>query len=130
MNSLLELFDRFALKNGLPLLEYCTLPRTGALEIIMQVLGPESVEIQNQKNTIISEQEKSLSEKMTRTGTNGSQSPGLLLNERNNETIATNSYSGANTEDLKNLNDDDIPDTRDVVTNNNQTKWNTKRYFR
>lgn len=33
---------KYALKNGLPLLEYCTLPRTGALEIIMDTLGGRS----------------------------------------------------------------------------------------
>jgi hypothetical protein len=109
----MELFHRFALKNGLPLLEYCTLPRTGALEIIMQVLGPESDGFDSQK--------------MSRTVSN-LQSQGLKLNEKNNESIATNSCS-AKTEDLKQLNDD-IPDTREVVTNNNQIKWNTERYFR
>lgn len=30
---------RFAKQNDLPLLEYCTLPRTGALEVILDVLG-------------------------------------------------------------------------------------------
>lgn len=33
---------RFALKNNLPLLEYVTLPRTGALEAILNVLGPHA----------------------------------------------------------------------------------------
>lgn len=33
---------RFAKKNDLPLLEYCTLPRTGALEVILNVLGPNA----------------------------------------------------------------------------------------
>ena len=33
---------RFAKKNDLPTLEYCTLPRTGALEVIFDVLGPTS----------------------------------------------------------------------------------------
>jgi len=32
--------QRFAKKNDLPMLEYCTLPRTGALEVILDVLGP------------------------------------------------------------------------------------------
>lgn len=31
---------RFALKNNLPLLEHCTIPRTGAMEVIMETLGP------------------------------------------------------------------------------------------
>ena len=31
---------QFAKKNDLPLLEHCTLPRTGALDVIMDVLGP------------------------------------------------------------------------------------------
>ena len=35
---------RFAKKNDLPMLEHCTLPRTGALEVILDILGP------NQKN--------------------------------------------------------------------------------
>ena len=126
---MLVIFDRFALKNGLPLLEYCTLPRTGALEIIMQVLGPDSVGVQNQKNAIISEQEKSISEKTTVVGSNGRRSQDVILSERTNETITPNSCS-AETEDLKKHHDDDIPDTREVVTNNNQIKWNTKRYFR
>lgn len=34
---------RFAKKNDLPMLEYCTLPRTGALEVIFDVLGPTKV---------------------------------------------------------------------------------------
>jgi len=34
--------QRFAKKNDLPMLEYCTLPRTGALEVIFDVLGPTS----------------------------------------------------------------------------------------
>ena len=33
---------RFALKNNLPLLNYVTLPRTGALEAILNVLGPHA----------------------------------------------------------------------------------------
>ncbi len=33
----------FAKKNDLPNLDYCTLPRTGALEAILEVLGPEAV---------------------------------------------------------------------------------------
>ena len=33
---------QFAKKNDLPLLEHCTLPRTGALDVIMDVLGPNS----------------------------------------------------------------------------------------
>jgi len=36
--------QRFAKKNDLPMLEHCTLPRTGALEVILDILGP------NQKN--------------------------------------------------------------------------------
>ena len=32
----------FAKKNDLPLLEHVTLPRTGALEVVMAVLGPDS----------------------------------------------------------------------------------------
>ena len=35
-------FFRFAKKNDLPNLEYCTLPRTGALEAILEVLGPNA----------------------------------------------------------------------------------------
>ena len=31
---------RFAKKNDLAMLEYCTLPRTGALEVILDILGP------------------------------------------------------------------------------------------
>ena len=31
---------RYAKKNDLPMLEYCTLPRTGALEVILDILGP------------------------------------------------------------------------------------------
>lgn len=31
--------QRFAKKNDLPMLEYCTLPRTGALEVVFDVLG-------------------------------------------------------------------------------------------
>ena len=34
--------ERFAKKNDLPMLEYCTLPRTGALEVILEVLGPDA----------------------------------------------------------------------------------------
>ena len=33
---------RFAKKNDLPMLEHCTLPRTGALEIILEVLGDKT----------------------------------------------------------------------------------------
>ena len=33
---------QFAKKNDLPILEHCTLPRTGALDVIMDVLGPSS----------------------------------------------------------------------------------------
>ena len=32
----------FAKKNDLPLLEHVTLPRTGALDVVMKVLGPDS----------------------------------------------------------------------------------------
>lgn len=32
--------QRFAKKNDLPMLEYCTLPRTGALEVILDTIGP------------------------------------------------------------------------------------------
>jgi len=32
--------QRYAKKNDLPMLEYCTLPRTGALEVILDILGP------------------------------------------------------------------------------------------
>lgn len=34
--------QRFAEKNKLPMLEHCTLPRTGALEVILKVLGPNA----------------------------------------------------------------------------------------
>lgn len=34
-----QISHHFAKKNDLPLLEYCTLPRTGALEVILDVLG-------------------------------------------------------------------------------------------
>ena len=88
-------FFRFALKNDLPLLEYCTLPRTGALEIIMQVIGPK-------------------------TETNKQDSDAA----KSKEALSEHTSSSAN--------DDGIPDddTREVVTNNNQIKWNTARYFR
>ena len=36
---------RFAKKNDLPMLEYCTLPRTGALEVILDVLGPRATKV-------------------------------------------------------------------------------------
>lgn len=34
--------QKFAKKNDLPMLEHCTLPRTGALEIILEVLGDKT----------------------------------------------------------------------------------------
>jgi len=34
--------QKFAKKNDLPCLEHCTLPRTGALEVILDVLGPNA----------------------------------------------------------------------------------------
>jgi lysophosphatidylglycerol acyltransferase 1 len=34
--------QRFAKKNDLPSLEFCTLPRTGALEVILECLGPNA----------------------------------------------------------------------------------------
>ena len=40
----------FAKKKDLPLLEHVTLPRTGALDVVMNILGPESQ--QPQKNKI------------------------------------------------------------------------------
>lgn len=39
--------QRFAKKNDLPLLEHCTLPRTGALEVILKVLGPPNAKSNN-----------------------------------------------------------------------------------
>jgi hypothetical protein len=36
------MLPRFAAKNNLPLLEHVTLPRTGALEAILNVLGPHA----------------------------------------------------------------------------------------
>jgi len=35
--------QEFAKKKDLPMLEYCTLPRTGALDVIMSALGPQPV---------------------------------------------------------------------------------------
>ena len=35
-----EIFPRFALKNNLPHLDFCTVPRTGALVIALDILGP------------------------------------------------------------------------------------------
>ena len=95
----------------------------------MQVLGPDPVDLQGKKNVLISQQEKTFSHKTSNSGSNGNQTSESLLNNKNNETAATNSCIST-TEDLKEDNADDIPDTRDVVTNNNQIKWNTKRYFR
>jgi len=40
---------QFAKKKDLPLLEHCTLPRTGALDVIMDVLGPASEKAGEQK---------------------------------------------------------------------------------
>jgi len=40
---------QFAKKKDLPLLEHCTLPRTGALDVIMDVLGPGSQQAGGQK---------------------------------------------------------------------------------
>jgi len=34
--------DQFAKKKDLPMLKNCTLPRTGAMDVIMEVLGPDS----------------------------------------------------------------------------------------
>ena len=83
------------MKNDLPLLEYCTLPRTGALEIIMQVIGPKTDTSKHDSNAA-----------------------------KHKEALFEHTYSSAN--------NDGIPDddTREVVTNNNQIKWNTARYFR
>ena len=39
----------YAKKKDLPLLEHCTLPRTGALDVIMDVLGPASQQAASQK---------------------------------------------------------------------------------
>lgn len=39
----------FAKKKDLPLLEHVTLPRTGALEVVMKVLGPDSDKQENEK---------------------------------------------------------------------------------
>ena len=44
------LCSRFAKKNDLPNLEYCTLPRTGALEIALEVLGPAQSQQQKIEN--------------------------------------------------------------------------------
>ena len=109
-------FFRFALKNDLPLLEYCTLPRTGALEVIMQVIGPEEKDVVHQK---------SLSEKVSQKGSGGSQNelPQNEINEKQTELNSTNNLipeTGTNRSQ----------DSQQIVTNNNQTKWNTEQYFR
>ena len=49
---------RFAQKNGLPLLEYCTLPRTGALEIIMQILGPPETQNHEKSKSYLSQRQE------------------------------------------------------------------------
>ena len=41
--------QQFAKKNDLPLLEHCTVPRTGALDVIMDVLGAASQQMEDQK---------------------------------------------------------------------------------
>ena len=109
-------FFRFALKNDLPLLEYCTLPRTGALEVIMQVIGPEEKDVTHQK---------SLSDKVSQKGSGGSQNE-LPQNEINEKQNILNSTNNSRTETGTNSSQD----SQQIVTNNNQTKWNTEQYFR
>jgi len=41
--------QQFAKKKDLPVLEHCTLPRTGALDVIMEVLGPASKHPEHQQ---------------------------------------------------------------------------------
>ena len=98
---------RFALKNDLPLLEYCTLPRTGALEVIMQVIGPD---------------QKSLNNKDSQQSHNE-----LLNNEISNNETVSNLEDKSRSETGRN---DNIQNSQEIVTNNNQTKWNTEQYFR
>ena len=96
----------------------------------MQVLGPDPSDLQDKKSVVpIMQQENSFSHQSSNSGSNENQTPESLLKDKDNETDATYSCIST-TEDLKKDDSDDIPDTRDVVTNNNQIKWNTKRYFR
>ena len=54
-----QISHKFAQKNGLPLLEYCTLPRTGALEVIMEILRPPGAQNQEQVKIRLSQKEQS-----------------------------------------------------------------------
>ena len=117
---------RFAEKNGLPLLEYCTLPRTGALEIIMQVIGPalttqnEEIKKESNRAQIIVTHSVTVSNggKSTSTSNAESNEPNEIYSVK-----SSNSNSQATKDDIQD-------DTREIVTNNNQIKWNAERYFR
>ena len=102
---------RFALKNDLPLLEYCTLPRTGALEVIMQVIGPEKKDMDKQKSL---------------EGNNSKTKAESSENEINETQTKLNSTNIVGTE----TGTSSSQDSQEIVTNNNQTKWNTQQYFR
>ena len=82
----------------------------------MQVIGPEEKDVVHQK---------SLSEKDSQKGSGGSQNelPQNEINEKQNELNSTNNLrteTGTNSSQ----------DSQQIVTNNNQTKWNTEQYFR
>ena len=103
-------FFRFALKNDLPLLEYCTLPRTGALEVIMQVIGPDQPGLVQQNNSSLKNRSQT-------------ELPKKEISKKHvepNPTIISKPETGKI----------GTQDSQDVVTNNNQTKWNTEQYFR
>lgn len=98
---------RFALKNDLPLLEYCTLPRTGALEVIMQVIGPDQEKLKTKDSQQIHNE--------------------LLNNEISKNEAVPNLEDKSRSETGRN---DESQNSQEIVTNNNQTKWNTEQYFR
>ena len=82
----------------------------------MQVIGPEEKDVVHQK---------SLGEKVSQKGSGGSQNelPQNEINEKQNELNSTNNLR---TETGTNRSQD----SQQIVTNNNQTKWNTEQYFR
>ena len=87
------------------------MPRTGALEVIMQVIGPEQKDMDKQK---------SLEGNHSKTKAESSE------NEINETQTKLNSTNKVGTE----TGTSSSQDSQEIVTNNNQTKWNTQQYFR
>ena len=89
----------------------------------MQVIGPEPAT----QNEDIKNETKRAQITVTHSVkiSNGSKS---RLNIGSNETNELYSVQSTNTN--SHATKSDIPDTREIVTNNNQIKWNADRYFR